>query len=163
MVKVFQGEPAYPTARFGIVVSRWNSGITNKLLDEALEALKRVGVPEERIEVAWVPGSWEIPLAARRFVETRRVHAIVCLGSILKGETRHDVELAETVATVVASLCMESGIPITWGVLHCDTEQQAMERAGGTEIGVKGGNKGAEAALAAAEMVSLLDQMVEGG
>ncbi|MEP0767210.1 MAG: 6,7-dimethyl-8-ribityllumazine synthase [Fimbriimonadia bacterium] len=155
---VFEGDLRHETARFGIVVSRWNDLVTRRLLDGALGALARYDVGDDRVEVVWVPGCWETPLAADALLRTGRVQAVICVGAILRGETPHAEYLASTVSHSLNRLAAERGMPVSWGVLTCDTLDQALERAGS-----KMGNKGAEAALAALEMVSLLDKVKQGG
>ncbi|GMV36395.1 MAG: 6,7-dimethyl-8-ribityllumazine synthase [Fimbriimonadales bacterium] len=155
---VFEGDLRHDTARFGIVVSRWNDLVTRRLLDGALGALCRYGIGDERIEVAWVPGCWEQPLAAEALLATGRVQAVICVGAILRGETPHAEYLASTVSHALNRLASQCKAPVSWGILTCDTLDQALERAGS-----KMGNKGAEAALAALEMVSLLDKVKQGG
>ena len=155
---VFEGDLRHDTARFGIVVSRWNDLITRRLLDGAIGALARYGVANERVEVVWVPGCWETPLAAEMLLDTGRVQAVVCVGAILRGETPHAEYLSSTVSHSLNRLATDRKVPVSWGILTCDTLDQALERAGS-----KMGNKGAEAALAALEMVSLLDKVKQGG
>ena len=137
--------------RFGIVVARFNENISQRLLEGAVDALVRHGAREEDLEVAWVPGSFEIPIAARELAERSAVDAVVCLGAVIRGETAHFDYVAGEAARGVAAVHPASGIPASFGVLTTDTVEQALERAGG-----KYGNKGADAALAAVEMVSLL-------
>jgi len=137
--------------RFAIVVSRWNELVTSRLLRGALERLERGGVPEGARTILRVPGSWEIPLAARKVASTGRFDAIVALGAIVRGETSHFDILAEAVARGLADVARDTGIPVGFGVLTTESLEQAMERAGG-----KMGNKGIEAAEAAIEMVLLL-------
>jgi 6,7-dimethyl-8-ribityllumazine synthase len=136
-------------------VSRWNELITKELLEGALEAFKRHGGPE--VTVVHVPGTWEIPVAAKAFVslnEGSRPHAIVALGCILQGQTAHAQLLGSDVGSGLMSLQLSSGVPISWGILTPDTQEQALERAG-----LKHGNKGREAALAAIEMASVISQI----
>lgn len=145
--------------RFAVVVSRWNELITKELLEGALEVLRRHGNPS--VEVASVPGAWEIPLAAKAFLDrpaTKRPHAVLALGCILQGETPHAKQLGAEVGSALMGLQMATGVPIAWGVLTPDTQEQALERAG-----LKQGNKGREAALAAIEMASLSEQIRGGG
>lgn len=138
--------------RFAIVVSRWNELITKELLEGALEAFRRHGDPE--VEVVSVPGAWEIPAAAKAFVDRSKntPHGIVALGCILQGETPHAKMLGSDVGSALMSLQVASGIPIAWGVLTPDTQEQALERAG-----LKHGNKGREAAVAVIEMANLVE------
>jgi len=143
-----------PSPRYAIVVGRWNEAVNQRLLDGAVSALLEAGTADDQIEIVWTPGSWEIPVAARAFAKSGRVSAVICLGTILKGETPHGAELATTVAGVLADLAVDTGTPITWGIIHCDTMDQALARAGGET-----GNRGTQAALAAVEMVSLLQRI----
>lgn len=135
---------------FGIVVSRFNSFITERLLSSAVDALRRAGARDEDIYVVRVPGSFEIPLAARTLAQTGKVEAIVCLGCLLRGETSNYEHISEEVTRGVGQSAQETGIPHAWGVLTCDNLEQAIDRAG-----LKSGNKGFEAALAAIEMASI--------
>ncbi len=135
--------------RFGIVVSRFNEFITSRLLSGALDMLLRHGVAEEDVEVAWVPGAFEIPLAAKKMA-ARGYDAVICLGAVIRGDTPHFEYIAAEVTKGIAQLGLEVGIPVVYGVLTTETLEQAIERAG-----TKAGNKGAEAALAALEMVNL--------
>jgi 6,7-dimethyl-8-ribityllumazine synthase len=138
---------------FAVIVSRWNELVTKELLEGALEALKRHGDPE--VEVVHVPGTWEIPVAAKALLVrgANRPDALVALGCILQGQTPHAALLGADVGSALMGLQVESGIPIAWGVLTPDTQEQALERAG-----LKHGNKGREAALAAIEMASVVEQ-----
>jgi len=140
--------------RFGVIVSRWNELITKELLEGALEALKKHGEPE--IEVVHVPGTWEIPAVARAMVNRtkNRPHAIVALGCILQGQTAHAKLLSSDVASALMKLQVDTGVPVAWGVLTPDTQEQALERAG-----LKHGNKGREAALAAIEMANVVERI----
>jgi 6,7-dimethyl-8-ribityllumazine synthase len=137
---------------FGIVVSRWNNFIVNKLLEGALDALKRHGVAEERITIAYCPGSFEIPLVVKTLAASNAVDAVIALGAVIRGATPHFDYVAAEVTKGVAHVGLETGIPCIFGVLTTDTIEQAIERAG-----TKAGNKGFEAAMAAVEMVSLMD------
>ena len=136
--------------RIGVVVSRFNDFISERLLQGALDCLLRHGVAEGDITVAQVPGAFEIPVTARRMAISKRYDAIVCLGCVIRGETSHHEQIASEVARGVASAALESGRPVTFGVLTPDSLHQAIERAGAKE-----GNRGWDAALAAIEMVSL--------
>ncbi|MFQ5927481.1 MAG: 6,7-dimethyl-8-ribityllumazine synthase [Terriglobia bacterium] len=137
--------------RFGIVVSRFNSFITERLLGGALDALERAGADSRKIEVVRVPGSFEIPVAAKKFSASGRYDAVICLGAILRGETSHFEYLSAEVARGVQRAALDTGVPIAFGVITVDTLEQAIERAG-----AKSGNKGGEAALTAIEMANLL-------
>jgi 6,7-dimethyl-8-ribityllumazine synthase len=140
-----------PTDRFGIVVARWNEAITKKLLDGAVARLKERGVPEDMIDVAWVPGAMEIPLVAKRLAKLNRYQAILCLGAVIRGETSHDQHINRSVSLAITRLAMEANVPVLFGVLTCETMEQAIHRAGGNV-----GNKGTEAADAALHMAGLL-------
>lgn len=137
--------------RFAVVVSRFNEAVTRSLLRGALDCLARYGAPPESVDVVWVPGSWEIPLAARSLAGSRRYHGIVALGALIEGETAHFDVLAHAVAPALARVAVETRVPIGFGVLTTYTLDQAVARAS-----VEGGNKGWEAALAAIEMADLL-------
>ena len=143
-------------ARFAIVVSRYNESITSKLLDGAVQTLTKAGVPDENIEVAWVPGAWEIPLLATEAACGERFAAVICLGAVIRGETTHDEHINRHVSLSLGQISIETGIPVTFGVLTCNTLEQAIHRAGGNV-----GNKGEEAAGAALEMVNLLAKLRE--
>lgn len=132
----------------GLVVSRWNELVTKELLEGALDTLRDHGDPE--LVVVRVPGSWEIPLAAKRLIESHGADGVVALGCILQGETAHAKLLAGDVASALMNLQMSTGKPVSWGVLTPDTAEQALDRAG-----LKHGNKGREAALAVIEMIAL--------
>jgi len=136
--------------RFGIVVSRFNSFITERLLAGALEALAQAGATEKQIEIVRVPGAFEIPLAAKKLAASGRPDAVICIGCVLRGETSHFEHISSEVARGVQLAQMDTGIPATFCVLTCDTLEQAIDRAG-----LKGGNKGFEAGLAAVEMATL--------
>jgi 6,7-dimethyl-8-ribityllumazine synthase len=140
--------------RFAVVVSRFNSFITERLLDGALDALEAAGSPEENIEVVRVPGSFEIPLAAKKLAESGRADAIIAIGCVLRGETAHFDYVASEVARGVQLAQLDTGVPIIFCVLTCDTLEQAIDRAG-----LKGGNKGQEAGMAAVEMANLSKQL----
>jgi len=136
--------------RFGVVVSRFNSFITERLLDAALDTLGAAGAADADVEIVRVPGSFEIPVAAKQLARTGRVQAIVCIGCILRGETAHYDYVCSECARGIMLAQMDTGVPMAFCVLTCDTLEQAIERAG-----LKGGNKGADAALAAIEMAGL--------
>ncbi len=142
--------------RFAIVVSRFNSFITERLLDGALQALRQCGAEPEDITVAHVPGAFEIPGTARQLAETKRYHAIVCIGCVLRGDTLHYEVIANEVTRGVGQSGQETRVPHVFGVLTCDTLEQAIDRAG-----LKAGNKGYEAGLAAVEMACLREKIVE--
>lgn len=137
--------------KFGLVVARFNEFITGKLLDGAQDALLRHGVTKEDIAVAWVPGSFEIPLAAKKLALSERYNAVICLGAVIRGATPHYEYIAAEVTKGIASIGLETGLPVIFGVITADTLEQAIERAG-----TKMGNKGYNAAVSAIEMVNLL-------
>ncbi len=154
-MKTYEGKLVAPAeAKFALVVSRFNEFVTGKLLDGATDALRRHHVADENIEVIWSPGSFEIPLLARRLAECGVYDAVVCLGAVIRGGTDHHQYIASEVAKGVALAGLETDVPCIFGVLTCDTVEQAVDRAG-----AKAGNKGAEAACAAIEMVNLLGQL----
>ncbi len=142
--------------RFGIVVARFNEFITSKLLAGALDALSRHGVPDDAITVAWVPGSFEIPLVAKKMAQSGKFDAVIALGCVIRGATPHFEYVAAEAAKGVGIAMLETGVPVMFGILTTDTIEQAVERAG-----TKAGNKGADAAMGALEMVSLLDALEE--
>ncbi|MGQ9488008.1 MAG: 6,7-dimethyl-8-ribityllumazine synthase [Armatimonadota bacterium] len=157
MPKTYEGQLVATGYRFAIVVSRFNEFITSKLLGGALDTLARHGVDTEHdVEVAWVPGSWEIPLVAMRFAQSGKYDAVICLGCVIRGGTPHFEYIAAEAAKGIAQSMLETGVPIAFGVLTTDNIEQAIERAG-----TKAGNKGGEAALSAIEMASLLRQLPE--
>lgn len=151
MSKEYQGTLLGEGLRFGIVVSRFNEFITAKLLEGARDALTRHGVKEEDTEVAWTPGSFEIPLVAKRMAQSGKYDAVVCLGAIIRGGTPHFDYIATQTSRGVAQVGLETGIPATFGVITADTLEQAVERSG-----TKMGNAGFDAALNAIEMANLL-------
>jgi 6,7-dimethyl-8-ribityllumazine synthase len=143
-----------PDDRFAIVVARWNEAITRKLLDGAVTTLKQRGVADGRIDVAWVPGSFEIPLAAQRMAASGRYVAVLCLGAVIRGETSHDQHINRAVSLAISRLALAANVPVLFGVLTCETMEQAIHRAGGNV-----GNKGVECAEAALQMVGLLKNL----
>jgi 6,7-dimethyl-8-ribityllumazine synthase len=143
--------------RFGIVVSKFNSFITERLLRGALDALALAGATEKQIEVVHVPGSFEIPLAAKKLAESGRVQSVIAVGCVLRGETSHYDHICSEVARGVQLAQMDTGIPVIFCVLTCDTLEQAIDRAG-----LKGGNKGHESGLAAIEMATLSRKLSAG-
>jgi 6,7-dimethyl-8-ribityllumazine synthase len=154
MPNTLEGTSGPVTARFAIVVSRYNEHITKKLLDGAVETLRAAGVTDDAIDVAWVPGAWEIPLVAQRMALSEQYDAVLCLGAVIKGETTHDEYINLQVSTSLGQIALESDIPVLFGVLTCNTVEQAIHRAGGNA-----GNKGQECATAALEMVRLLNKL----
>lgn len=153
-----EGDLSAEGMRFAVIVARWNAVITDRLLDGALDALVRSGAKRADIDVVRVPGAWEIPAAARTVAEQHKVDAIVTLGCLLRGETAHYEAIYNEVARGIGQSQQETGIPHGFGVLTCETLEQALNRAG-----IKAGNKGFEAALAAIEMVSLRRKLAESG
>jgi 6,7-dimethyl-8-ribityllumazine synthase len=145
-----EGDLSAEGMRFGIVVARWNAVITDRLLQGALDALYRSGARKENVIIVRVPGAWEIPSGARSIAETKGVHAVITLGCLLRGETAHYEAIYNEVARGIGQSQQETGLPHAFGVLTCETLEQALDRAG-----VKAGNKGFEAAIAAIEMVSI--------
>jgi 6,7-dimethyl-8-ribityllumazine synthase len=154
MARNFEGTLIAKGLRFGIVVSRFNSFISERLLEGAMDALRRSGAEEEDCSVVRVPGAFEIPLAAKKMVKTGRFDAIICLGCVIRGATSHYAYIASEVTKGIASLSLESEIPIAFGVLTTETIEQAIERAG-----TKVGNKGFDAAMSAIEMANLLKEI----
>jgi 6,7-dimethyl-8-ribityllumazine synthase len=155
LTKIWEGKPSGPGLRFGLVLSRFNSTVTDKLLEGALEALAKARVASDDVEVVRVPGAFEIPLTAKRLAETRRFAAVVCLGAIVKGGTPHWDYLSRSVTDGVLRASLDTGIPMTNALLTTETFEQAVERSRG-----KGNdNKGYDAALAAVE-VAVLHRML---
>jgi 6,7-dimethyl-8-ribityllumazine synthase len=150
----FIGDYSPPSGRFAIVASRFNAMVTESLLSGCRDAMARHGVAEDRLDVAWVPGSFEIPLVARKLAETGRYAAVICLGCVIRGETSHYDHVAGQAAAGVMQAGLATGVPIIFGILTTETVEQALNRAG-----LKSGNKGADAALAAVEMVNLLARL----
>lgn len=143
-----------PTDRFGIVVAHWNETITRKLLSGAVDTLRQHGVADEAIDVAWVPGSFEIPLAAQRMATSGRYAAVICLGAVIRGETTHDEHINRAVSLAISQIALAANVPVLFGVLTCETMEQAIHRAGGNV-----GNKGSECAESALEMAGLLKNL----
>ena len=154
MGKVYEGKLTAEGKKFGIVVSRFNDFISKELLDGAKDALMRHGAKEEDVEVAWVPGSFEIPGAARVMAESGKYHAVLCLGAVIRGATPHFEYIAAEAAKGVAQVSLQSGVPTIFGVVTTDTIEQAIERAG-----TKAGNKGFDAGEAAIEMANLYEEL----
>jgi 6,7-dimethyl-8-ribityllumazine synthase len=150
MGKVFEGHLVGTGLKIGIVVGRFNEFITSKLLGGAQDAFKRHGLTEEDVDVAWVPGAFEIPLIAKKMAESGKYDAVVTLGTVIRGSTPHFDYVCNEVAKGVSATAMQSGVPVIFGVLTTDTIEQAIERAG-----TKAGNKGWEAAVSAIEMANL--------
>lgn len=154
MAKVFEGQLVADGLKIGIVAARFNEFITSKLLGGAIDALKRHGVQEDDIAVAWVPGAFEIPMAAKKMAESNKYQAVICLGAVIRGSTPHFDYVCAEVSKGVAQIGMSSGIPTIFGVLTTESIEQAIERSG-----TKAGNKGFDAAVAAIEMANLLKNM----
>jgi 6,7-dimethyl-8-ribityllumazine synthase len=151
---IIEGTLSPPPGRFGLVAARFNSAIVENLVGGALDALKRHGVADDAIDVVRVPGSFEIPLVAQRLAASKKYAAVICLGAVIRGDTDHYDYVAGQVTSGVARAALDTGVPVIFGVLTCDTLEQAMNRAG-----AKAGNKGFDAALTAIEMVNLLRQL----
>ena len=150
----FEGDLCPPDGRIAIVVARFNALVTESLLAGCRDAMARHGVAEDRIDVAWVPGSFEIPLVARKLAEGGRYAAVICLGCVIRGETGHYDHVAGQAAAGVMQAGLSTGVPVIFSILTTDSVEQALNRAG-----LKSGNKGADAALAAIEMVNLLSRL----
>jgi 6,7-dimethyl-8-ribityllumazine synthase len=141
--------------RFAIVVSRYHHDITSKLLEGALATLAEQGVPDDQIRIAWVPGSWELPIATQRLLDSEKTYdAIICFGCVIKGETTHDQHINTTVSESLGRLSLLNDVPVGFGLLTCNTMDQAIARAGGAV-----GNKGIETATAVVEMLKLFDSI----
>lgn len=153
-MKIYEGSLVAQGLRFGIIVGRFNEFIGGKLLSGAIDGLKRHGVEEDNIEVAWVPGAFEIPLMAKKMANSQKYDGVICLGAVIRGATPHFDYVSAEVSKGVASVSLETGIPVIFGVLTTDTIEQAIERAG-----TKAGNKGYDAAVTAIEMANLLKQV----
>ena len=154
-IKIFEGGFEAPKdARFAIAVTRFNSFIVDRLLDGALDGLRRHGVPDERIFIAKTPGSFELPLVCNRLASSGKFKAVIALGCVIRGGTPHYSYIATEVAKGCAQVMLNTGVPVSFGVLTTDTIEQAVERAG-----TKAGNKGADAAMAAIEMADLFGRL----
>lgn len=143
--------------RFAIVVAQWNRSITAKLLDGAVATLREAGVADGSVDVAWVPGAWEIPLVAQVMAASGRYAAVICLGAVVRGETTHDQHINRGVTLAIAQVALECELPVLLGILTCESMEQAADRAGGEH-----GNKGSECAEAALHMVGLLKNLSGG-
>jgi len=164
MPNIFQGNPnSVAEGRFAVVVARFNETITSRLLDGAVQTLTSHGIADERIDVAWTPGAFEIPTIANQLAASGRYVAIICLGAVIRGETTHDQHINRAVSNALCEIGVHFGLPVLFGILTCNTLEQAMVRSGG-EIATTGkdianmhlGNKGVDCALAALEMVDLM-------
>ena len=158
MPTVYEGTFAPPPGRFALVAARFNQFVVEPLVQGALDGLRRHGVADGDIDLVWVPGSFEVPLVAQRLAASGRYAALICLGAVIRGETGHYDHVAGGAASGVAQAALATGVPVIFGILTCDTLEQALNRAG-----AKSGNKGFEAALAAVEMVNLLQQLPSSG
>jgi 6,7-dimethyl-8-ribityllumazine synthase len=156
-VTEYRGREEAAGRRFAVVAARFNEVVVRRLVDGTLDGLRAKGATDGDLDLAWVPGSFELPLVARRLADTGRYAAIVCLGAVIRGETPHFDHVAEQAAHGIRRAAEDSGVPVVFGVLTTDTFAQAMDRAGGTH-----GNKGWDAAMAAMEMASLLAELPEG-
>lgn len=153
-MKVYEGKLLAQELRFGIIVSRFNDFICDRLLGGALDALRRNGASEDAIDVYKVPGAFEVPLMAKKVAASKRYDAVICLGAVIRGATPHFDYVAGEVSKGIAHVSLETGTPIAFGVLTTDSIEQAIERAGS-----KSGNKGWDAAMAAIEMANLIKQL----
>lgn len=155
-MKTFEGKMISNGMKIGIVAARFNEFITSKLLSGAVDALLRHDVLEEDIQVAWVPGAFEIPLIASKMANSGKYDAVICLGAVIRGSTSHYDYVCNEVSKGIAAVSLQSGIPVLFGVLTTENIEQAIERAG-----TKAGNKGYDCAISAIEMVNLLGSMEE--
>jgi 6,7-dimethyl-8-ribityllumazine synthase len=152
MPREYRGDLTGAGHRFAIVVSQYNASITGKLLEGAVATLTEHGVADGDIEIAWVPGGWEIPLVADRFARRPEIRAVLCLGAVIRGETTHDQHINRQVSMSLGQIALETRKPALFGVLTCNSLEQAIQRSGGSV-----GNKGVECAEAALQMVNLLE------
>ena len=157
MGRTLEGDLNGQGLAIAIVVARFNGIVTGYLLDGAREALRRHGVADDEVDVAWVPGSFEIPLVAKRLGETGRYAAVICIGAVIRGETDHYDHVAGSVTSGIARVGLDTGVPTIFGVLTTDTVEQALNRSG-----LKAGNNGYDAAVAAIEMATLLTKVDKG-
>jgi 6,7-dimethyl-8-ribityllumazine synthase len=154
MMKVYEGKLIAEGKKFAVVVGRFNEFIGNKLLGGCIDGLKRHGCDEENIDITWVPGAFEIPLAAQKLANTGRYDAVICLGAVIRGSTPHFEYVSSEVSKGVAKVMLDTGLPVIFGVLTTENIEQAIERAG-----TKSGNKGFDAAVTAIEMSNLMDNI----
>lgn len=154
MTKLYEGKLLAEGLKFGIVVSRFNEFITKKLLDGALDTLTRHGASADNVGIAWVPGTFEIPIVAQKMASSKKYDAVICLGAVIRGSTPHFDYIAGEVTKGIAQVGLSTGVPTIFGVITTDTIEQAIERAG-----TKVGNKGSDAASAAIEMTNLLREI----
>ncbi len=153
-IKTIEGDFKPTKAKFALLVSRWNSFVVESLKDGAIDALRRHGVADAQITIIYAPGAFELPLAAQKLANSKKFDAIIALGAVIRGGTPHFEYVAGECVKGLAQVSLNAGLPVTFGVLTVDSIEQAIERSG-----TKAGNKGAEAALSALEMVSLLGQL----
>jgi 6,7-dimethyl-8-ribityllumazine synthase len=154
MPNIIEGSFAPPSGRFAIVAARFNKAIVDELVSGAIDCLLRHGVEDSAIDLIWVPGSFEVPMVAHWLVETGKRAAVICLGAVIRGETTHYDHVASAATSGILNAGQYAGVPVIFGILTCDTLEQAMNRAG-----AKSGNKGFDAALAAIEMVNLMEKL----
>ena len=154
MTSILKGNLDGKGKTFAVIVSRFNETISERLLSGALDMLERHGTEKKNINIFWVPGSFEIPLIAKKLAETRKYNAVICLGAIIRGDTPHFDFIASQASRGIAQVSLDTGVPCIFGVLTCDTIEQAIERSG-----TKSGNKGAQAALDALELSDLLNKI----
>ena len=154
MIHSIEGRLIAGDERYAVVVARFNDLVTRRLLDGSLDTFRRHGVPDGHVTVVWVPGSFELPIVAQQLAQSRKYAAVCCLGAVIQGQTSHHEYINQQVAAGILRAGCESGVPVLFGVLTCESMEQALDRAGG-----KAGNKGAEAALAALEMSDVLRQV----
>jgi len=166
MITVYEGTPAAGEGRFAIVVSRFNRSITGRMLDGAVETLTARGISDDKIDVVWVPGAFEIPTVASRLASAGRHVAILCLGAVIRGQTTHDQHINRAVSMALAQLGAQHELPVMFGILTCETLDQAVARSGGQaattgkdDARAHVGNKGVDCAEAALEMVDLLHKL----
>ncbi|MBI5416443.1 6,7-dimethyl-8-ribityllumazine synthase [Candidatus Poribacteria bacterium] len=157
MVKKYEGNLDATGKRFGIIIARFNDFITGNLLEGALDSLRRHGADEENISIVWVPGSFEIPYAAKKLIDHEKLDAVICLGAVIRGATPHFDLIAHELAKGIGQISMETGVPVIFGVITSDTLEQALERAG-----TKAGNRGFDAAVSAIEMANLYEALKTG-
>ncbi|MDE6035916.1 MAG: 6,7-dimethyl-8-ribityllumazine synthase [Ruminococcus sp.] len=153
-MKIYEGKLVAESTKIGIVVARFNEFITSKLLGGAVDTLKRHGVAEENIDIAWVPGAFEIPLIAKKMTATGKYNAVICLGAVIRGSTSHYDLVCNETAKGIAQVSLNSDIPVMFGVITTENIEQAIERAGS-----KAGNKGSECAEGAIEMINLIREI----
>ena len=153
-MNTYEGNLVAKGLKFGIIIGRFNEFIGGKLLSGALDGLKRHGVEDSEIEIAWVPGAFEIPLIAKKLAKSGKYDAVICLGAVIRGSTPHFDYVSSEVSKGIASVSLDTEVPVIFGVLTTDTIEQAIERAG-----TKAGNKGYDAAVTAIEMANLLKQL----